>query len=281
MSRADEDRLYGELRPSASLARGDDLSGMKTVILAGGKGTRLKPYTSVLPKPLMPLGDRAILELVINQLARQGFVDVTLCVGHLAHLIEAVFGNGAGRGISVTYVREEFPLGTAGSLRLVEGLDDTFVVLNGDLVTTLDYRELIRSHRASDNVLTIAARKRELRIDYGVIAADGGTNRLQRVLRYEEKPVLDWMVSMGIYVLEPEVLDFIPDGDYFDFPELVQKLLDVGAPVGAFVYDGLWLDIGRHEDYEQAVALWEEGKLASLWDGVGSPAATISPSAPG
>jgi NDP-mannose synthase len=275
MSRAGESRLDVDLRPSASLVREDELSGMKTVILAGGKGTRLKPYTSVLPKPLMPLGDRAILELVVGQLARQGFVDVTLCVGHLAHLIEAVFGNGAGHGISITYVREEFPLGTAGSLRLVDDLDDTFVVLNGDLVTTLDYRELIGSHRASDNVLTIAARKRELRIDYGVIAVDGGTSQLQRVLRYDEKPVIDWMVSMGIYVLEPQLLEFIPEGEYFDFPDLVQRLLDAGAPVGAFVYDGLWLDIGRHEDYEQAVAMWEEGKLASVWHEADRPPAAV------
>jgi NDP-mannose synthase len=273
VSRGSESGVERDLHPPAAMLRGEEVAGMRTIILAGGKGTRLKPYTSVLPKPLLPLGDRAILELVIHQLARQGFVDVTLCVGHLAHLIEAVFGNGAGHSVAITYVREDAPLGTAGSLRCVEGLEDAFLVLNGDLVTTLDYRDLIRHHRASDNLLTIAARKRQVKIDYGVIGADDGEEHLQRVVRYEEKPVLDWTVSMGIYVMEPQVLEFIPEGDYFDFPDLVQRLLDADAPVGAFIYDGLWLDIGRHEDYEQAVALWEEGKLASLWDGAGPTSA--------
>jgi NDP-sugar pyrophosphorylase family protein len=242
-------------------------NGTKVVILAGGAGTRLAPYTSVLPKPLMPIGDRAILEIVVDQLERQGFGDVTLSVGHLAHLIQAVFGNGDGRGVDITYVREDAPLGTAGSLRLVEGLDTTFLLLNGDLVTTLDFRELVRTHQESNNVLTIATRQRQVKVDYGVLGVEDGTGGLRRIVRFEEKPVLDWMVSMGIYVMEPQALEFIPGTGYFDFPELVQNLLRAGAPIGAFVHDGLWLDIGRHEDYERAVALWEAGELASLRGG--------------
>lgn len=269
MSR-DESLLNKELHPSRLLPR-DEVAAIKTVILAGGKGTRLAPYTSVLPKPLLPLGDRAILELVMHQLARQGFVDITLSVGHLAHLIEAVLGDGAGRSVDITYVREDVPLGTAGSLRLIEGLEDTFLVLNGDLVTTLDYRDLVRDHQASGNLLTIATKRRRVKIDYGVIAVEAGAGALHRVVRYEEKPVLDPMVSMGIYVMEPQVLDFIPEGGYFDFPDLVQKLLDAGAPIGAFAYDGMWLDIGRHADYEEAVALWEEGRLRSLQDEADAP----------
>jgi NDP-mannose synthase len=270
VSRVDESRLDEEVYPSRLLLR-DEVAAIKTVVLAGGKGTRLAPYTSILPKPLLPLGDRAILELVMHQLARQGFVDITLSVGHLAHLIEAVLGNGADRSVDITYVREDVPLGTAGSLRLVEGLEDTFLVLNGDLVTTLDYRDIVRDHQASDSLLTIATRQRQVKIDYGVITVEAGAGCLHRVVRYEEKPVLDPMVSMGIYVMEPQVLDFIPVSGYFDFPDLVQKLLDAGAPIGAFMYDGLWLDIGRHEDYEQALALWEDGRLASLQDGADSP----------
>ena len=266
----DERRFDEEVYPSRLPPR-NEAAGIKTVILAGGKGARLAPYTSVLPKPLLPLGDRAIVELVMHQLARQGFVDITLSVGHLAHLIEAVLGNGAGSRVDITYVREDVPLGTAGSLRLVEGLEGTFLVLNGDLVTTLDYRDIVRDHRASDNLLTIATRQRQVKIDYGVIAVEAGAGRLHRVVHYEEKPVLDSMVSMGIYVMEPQVLDFIPASGYFDFPDLVHKLLDAEAPIGAFVYEGLWLDIGRHEDYEQAVALWEDGKLASLQDGADVP----------
>lgn len=255
-----------DLDPIASLSATRAFGQVKTVILAGGAGTRLQPYTAVLPKPLMPLGDRAILEFVIDQLAEQDFVDITLSVGHLAHLVEAVFGDGAAHGVRITYVREEAPLGTAGSLRLVEDLDDTFLVLNGDLVTTLDYRALLRAHRAGNNVLTIATTSRRAKMDYGVLDLGVDNGALRRVVGYREKPVLDCMVSMGIYVLEPEALEFVPDAGHFDFPQLVQSALDAAVPVGAFVYDGLWLDIGRHDDYEQAVTLWKTGELSSVAD---------------
>lgn len=198
---------------------------------------RLKPYTSVLPKPLMPLGDRAILEIVISQLARQGFVDITLSVGHLGHLIEAVFGGGADHGVEVAYVREDVPLGTAGSLRLVPSLDDTFLMLNGDLVTTLDYRELVRSHRESGNLLTIATRERRVEVDYGVLTTEPEAGKLPRIVHYTEKPNLDFLVSMGIYVMEPEALSFIPENGYFDFPDLVQRLIAADAPIGSFQHD--------------------------------------------
>ncbi len=248
----------------ATVLPGDQAKEAKVVILAGGKGTRLLPYTSVLPKPLLPLGDRAILEFVVDELARQGLVDITLSVNHLAHLIEAVLGNGASRGIEITYVREDVPLGTAGSLRLVEGLDDTFIVLNGDLVTDFDYREFVRCHKANGNLLTIATRQRQIHIDFGVIDVETGAGSMQQVVRYQEKPMFERMVSMGIYVLEPAVLDFIPPDGYFDFPDLVQNVLAADAPIGAFVYDGMWLDIGRPEDYQEAVALWEQGRLGAL-----------------
>ena len=239
---------------------------VRTVILAGGTGTRLRPYTAVLPKPLMPLGDRAILEFVIDQLAEQGFSDITLSVGHLAHVVEAVFGDGASHGVEINYVREEVPLGTAGSLRLVEGLDGTFLVLNGDLVTSIDYRSLIRAHRAGNNVLTIATTNRQVKMDYGLLDLGDAKGALREIAGYREKPVIDCMVSMGIYVLEPEALEFAPADGHFDFPQLVQRALAAGAPIGAFVYDGLWLDIGRHEDYEQAVTLWEAGAFDSVAD---------------
>ena len=262
---ADENGRPDGLRSSARLS-GRSFTPVKAVVLAGGMGTRLRPYTSVLPKPLMPLGDRSILELLLRQLSRRGFVDITLSVGHLAHLIEAVLGNGGGHEVDIKYVREDAPLGTAGPLRLIERPDDTFLMLNGDLITTLDYRELVRHHRAEDNVMTIATRHRELRTEYGVIRAARSDTGSQRVVGYDEKPVFDFMVSMGIYVLEPSALDFIPDAGYFDLPDLVRSLLAANATVGAFEYDGLWLDIGRHEDYEQAQILWEEGKLTELFE---------------
>jgi NDP-sugar pyrophosphorylase family protein len=241
----------------------------RVIVLAGGSGTRLRPYTSVLPKPLMPLGDRAILEILIDQLSQQGFREVTLSVGHLAHLIEAVFGDARDRNVKIDYVREDMPLGTAGPLRLLGDPDGTLLALNGDLLTTLDLRELLHEHRRGDNVLTIAARKRTVAIDYGVIHVGRPDHSLDRVVGYEEKPVIERLVSMGVYAVEPEVLGYIPANRYFDVPDLVQRLLEAGAPVGIFPYDGLWLDIGRREDYEQAVAMWNAGELASLMNGYG------------
>lgn len=236
----------------------DEPMDTRVVILAGGRGRRLEPYTSVLPKPLMPIGNRSILEILVGQLADAGFKNVTFCVGYLSHLIRAVFDNGAGKRVHISWVKESEPLGTAGPLRLVSGLEETFLVMNGDLLTTLDYAALLEHHRASNDVLTIATNARRVQSDYGVLRLGNGTDE-RRVLAYEEKPEVTWNVSMGIYVVEPEALRFVPDEGPFDLPDLVQALLEAGLPVGAFVHDGLWLDIGRHEDYENAVELWAHG----------------------
>ena len=229
---------------------------VRAVVLAGGKGARLAPYTSVLPKPLMPIGDRSILELVIGQLRDHGVNDVTLCVGYLSHLIEAVLENSRKRdGVDISYVHEEEPLGTAAPLRLVDELTSTFIAMNGDVLTTLDYRDLIRHHRRERNMLTIATRVRPIQIDYGVLhlGTNGSSNRVQA---YVEKPQMTSTVSMGIYVLEPSALAYIPPDGYFDFPDLVQSLLKSGERVGAYRYDGMWFDIGRRDDYERAVTAW-------------------------
>lgn len=228
----------------------------RAVVLAGGRGTRLAPYTSVLPKPLMPIGDRSILEIVVDQLADHGITDVTMCVGYLSHLIRAVFDNLHGIRADIDYVYEEEALGTAGPLSLIDGLDETFISMNGDVLTTIDYRELVRCHKASGNLVTVAARKRTIKVDYGVLhlSSDGGVT--EQVRGWEEKPEMASYVSMGIYVLEPEALEFIPRGTFFDFPTLVQALLDAGAPVGAYPYDGIWFDIGRQDDYAEAVEAW-------------------------
>jgi NDP-sugar pyrophosphorylase family protein len=229
----------------------------RVVILAGGRGTRLAPYTSVLPKPLLPVGDRAIIEIVLGQLASFGLTDVTLCVGYLSHLIRAVLDDGAHHGVEITYVHEDEPFGTAGPLRFVPNLNETFISMNGDVLTTLDYRDLVRLHKDSGNVLTIAAHVRQTRIDYGVLRFEGLDGMMRRVSGYEEKPELSHAVSMGVYVLEPEALDYMPDGDHFDFPDLVERLLDDGRQVGAYPFEGFWLDIGRHEDYVEANRVWE------------------------
>lgn len=232
---------------------GHGAQGARAIIFAGGRGTRLAPFTSVLPKPLMPIGDRSILELVINQLSDSGVADVTLCVGYLSHLIEAVVGDGSAHGMNVTYVREQEALGTAAPLRLVEGLDKTFFAMNGDVLTTLDFGELLRHHRRTGSIVTIATRERPIQIDYGVLHLRPTGDR---VYKYTEKPKSTSIVSMGIYVLEPEALDYIPEEGHFDFPDLVKALLRARQPVGALRFDGLWFDIGRRDDYEEAAATW-------------------------
>ena len=243
------------------------------MILAGGKGTRLAPYTTVLPKPLMPIGDRAILDVVVRQLASYGYTRLTFAVGYLAHLIKAVFGDGSQWGVSIEYHEEEEPLGTAGPLRLVEGLDDTFLAMNGDVLTTLDYAELFEAHRRAGNALTIATHRRTVRTEYGVLHLDGHHGETERVTDYEEKPELEYTVSMGVYVLEPSALEQVPAGRRFDIPDLVLALLSAGKPVGSLLYDGYWLDIGRHDDYEQALADYEQ-ILPRLLKGSAAPGST-------
>ncbi len=230
---------------------------MKAVILAGGKGTRLAPYTTVLPKPLVPVDDMPVLEVVIRQLIRAGFLDITLTLGHLGTLIRAFLEahQGLTREATVRFVEEEQPTGTAGSLTLVPGLDDTFLVMNGDILTTLDYGRLVECHKRSGAALTIAGHRKHVKIDLGVLHLDpGGT----RVVGYEEKPEFDYPVSMGVYVYEPRVLPYIPRDTYFDFPSLVLKLLEAGETVACHPSDDIWLDIGRHEDHAAAQAVFEE-----------------------
>ena len=230
------------------------LRDVKAVVLAGGRGTRLAPYTTILPKPLMPVGERSILEIVVGQLEEAGIVDINFCVGYLAHLIQAVFENRENGHVNITYVHEQHALGTAAPLRLVEKLDNTFIVMNGDVLTTLDYRELVHYHREQGNTVTIATHRRSIKIDYGMLHLDVAS----RVRDYEEKPEIASPVSMGVYVMEPSVVDHIPEEGHFDFPDLVRGLLAAGEPVGAYIHDGLWFDIGRHEDYERAIDAWGE-----------------------
>jgi NDP-sugar pyrophosphorylase family protein len=221
---------------------------MRVVILAGGKGTRLLPYTTVIPKPLMPVGDRPILDIIIRQLKNYGFSQVTMAVGHLAELVEAYFSDGKKYGIKIDYSREDEPLGTIGSLGLVSGLQQTFLVMNGDVLTDLDYLKLVEFHRKHQAIATIATYNKEVKIDLGVLTMDEGF----RLKQYLEKPTLKYDVSMGIYVFEPEILSFIKPNGYLDFPDLVLALIEAGKKVIGFPFDGYWLDIGRHEDYVRA-----------------------------
>lgn len=223
------------------------------VVLAGGRGTRLAPYTTVLPKPLMPVGDMPVLEILLRQLARNDLTTVHLAVGHLAELIEAYFGDGSKFGVELRYWREPGPLGTAGPLAGIETSSDRIVVMNGDLLTTLNFAELVGEHTRSGAAATIGVHAREVPIDFGVVKRDGGA-----ITGFDEKPTLSYEVSMGVYVVERTAVDLIPAETRFDFPDFVLLMLERGLTVSAYVSDAFWLDIGRHEDYELAVQRFEE-----------------------
>jgi NDP-sugar pyrophosphorylase family protein len=217
------------------------------VILAGGKGTRLLPYTTALPKPLMPVGPYPILEILLRQLSHQGFRNVTLAVGHLAGLIQAYFKDGQEWDLQITYAYETTPLGTAGPLaRTPLGLQST-LVLNGDLLTTLDFGSLVRYHEQNRPAATIGAKRRVHKVDFGVIETGDG-----KITAFHEKPTLDYLVSIGVYVFSPEVTTFIPQGQHFDFPDLIQALMAAGRRVLSYETDAYWMDIGRPDDYSQA-----------------------------
>ena len=232
---------------------------MRAVILAGGKGTRLAPYTVAFPKPLMPLGDVPILEVVVRQLKHYGFTRVTMAVGHLSELIQAFFGDGSKYGLAIDYSREERPMGTAGPLKNIADLPESFLVMNGDLLTDLDYAELMRRHVEQKNAATIGVYRKEVKIDLGVLERDGDG----RITDYKEKPTLGYDVSMGVYAFSRDVLAHIPDG-YFDFPDLVLELIRRKRPIRGFAFDGLWLDIGRAEDYGRAVETFERERKRFL-----------------
>jgi NDP-sugar pyrophosphorylase family protein len=226
---------------------------MRAVILAGGKGRRLHPYTTVIPKPLMPVGDRPILEIILSRLKEHGVSRVTMAEGYLAELVEAYFRDGKKYGVPVDYSVEEKPLGTIGGLSLIDGLQETFFVMNGDVLTNLDYQELVDFHSKQKALATIATYHKEVKIDLGILEVGHDF----RVKGYKEKPSLTHSVSMGIYVFEPEVLRFVTPNEYLDFPDLILSLLEVDEKVVAFPFEGFWLDIGRHEDYVQAQEQFE------------------------
>lgn len=229
---------------------------MKAVIQSGGRGTRLRPYTSVLPKPLMPIGARPVLELLLKWLRRNGIEDVYITTGYLGHLIRSFCGDGRQWGMNITYTQETEPLGTIGPLSLLrDQLDCTFFVLNGDILTDLSLGAFRDCHRAHGHPVTIATTQRTLKMDFGVINDAGGI-----VSEFREKPTLSNIVSMGIYCMEPEVLRFIPDGTPFGFDDLVFCLMEKGVPVHTYRHNGQWLDIGRVDDFHHAQEIDWDGQ---------------------
>lgn len=225
---------------------------MKAVLLAGGKGTRLRPFTHVFPKPLMPLGDddpMPIIEVVLRQLARFGFRDVTVITGYLTELIEAFCGDGAKFGARLSYRREVSPLGTAGGLTLVDPPDEPVLVINGDILTTLDFGAMYDFHRARAAAATIASYPREVKIDFGVLEFGDDPHLLTG---YREKPGFSFQVSMGVYLLDPSAWSYLKPAAPLTMPELLEAMRADGRPVHCFRQPCYWLDIGRHDDYATA-----------------------------
>ena len=225
---------------------------MHAVILAGGKGVRLRPYTTRLPKPLVPIGEEhSIMEIVLSQLARCGFDRVTLAIGHLGDLIRSYIGDGSRWGVEIDYsLPEEVPLGTMGPvLQVLDRLPEKFLVMNGDVITDLDYADLMRQHRESDAPLTVATYQRQAQIDYGVL-----TTRDGQVVEFTEKPTIDYRVSMGIYACSKPTLAGYPPGLPFGFDELMLDMLARDTPPQEYAFDGYWFDIGKPDDYDRVNA---------------------------
>lgn len=220
------------------------------VILAGGLGTRLHPFTVAIPKPLLPIGHLTILEVVVHQLAARGFERIVLTLGHLPHLFFAILGDGSRWGITIEYIEEASPLGTAGSVRAVADLPDTFLVMNGDVLTTLDYLQMFDSHLQSGAAATIAVKRRTVDIDFGVLEiADSGA-----LVEYREKPTITYAVSMGVNILSRPVVELIPEEVKFDMPDLMRSIMLEGSAVNCYSTVEYWRDIGRMDDYQQACA---------------------------
>jgi NDP-mannose synthase len=237
---------------------------MKAILLAGGKGTRLRPFTHVFPKPLMPLGDdepMPIIEVVLRQLARFGFEDVAIITGYLTELIEAFCGDGRKFGTRLGYHREVSPLGTAGGLTLIPRPDEPVLVINGDILTTLDFAAMYAFHRKQAAAATIASYPREVRIDFGVLEFGDDPHLLTN---YREKPEFSFQVSMGVYILDPIAWDFLTPGRALPMPDLLETMRHSGNPVHCFRQECYWLDIGRHDDYATANEIFEARRTAFL-----------------
>ncbi len=236
---------------------------MKAIILAGGKGTRLAPYTTVFPKPLMPIDGMPILEVIVRQLAHFRIKEMVFTVSQQSEpLLSAYFGNGSRYGVDIRYSKEGRPLGTAGPLSIIPNLPETFLMMNGDILTTLNYQKLIRYHRQHRGMVTIAMSQKKVQLELGVMEFD----RTHQLTRYIEKPTLPYSVSMGIYAFERKVLEWIPSQKYLDFPELIQKLIKQRVKVVCYPSNDFWLDIGRHEDYEEAQKRFKEMKGKLLYE---------------
>jgi len=230
---------------------------MKAVIQAGGKGTRLLPHTLVLPKPLMPVGNWPVIELLLKWLRRNGVNRSYITVGHLGHLIKSVCKDGSQWDMKIEYSEENEPLGTVGPLKLLgrEKLNESFLMLNGDLITDLNLREFMNCHRKNKKLVTVAITEKNVQVNMGVLDVREG-----QMVSFREKPIMNFKVSMGIYCIEPDILDLIPKGIPFGFDNLMHTMLEKNLPVNVYEHNGLWMDIGRPEDFSKAQKAFEENE---------------------
>ena len=220
----------------------------RAIILAGGKGTRLKPYTIAFPKPLVPIGETPILEIIIKQLVSHGFDHITLTINHMAEIIQAFFGDGSKWDIKIDYSLEDKPLSTMGPLKLIDNLPDNFLIMNGDVLTDLNYSNLMKYHIENGNIFTVSSFVRKQKSDYGILELDE-----QNYLKdFKEKPITEFNVSMGVYIANKKILDFIPYNEFYGFDQLMLDLIKNRKPAQIVKHDGYWLDIGRPDDYEKA-----------------------------
>jgi len=221
----------------------------RAIILAGGKGTRLRPYTIALPKPLVPIGEKPILEIIITQLIRNGFKHITITINHLEDIIKAFFGDGSKWGIKIDYSLEEKPLSTMGPLSLLTDLPENFLIMNGDILSNIDFEELYDFHISKESIFTISSYVREQKTDYGVLKIDSNDN----LSDFKEKPVEQYDVSMGIYVANRKILKYIPYNTFYGFDSLMLDLIKNNNLPFIKRHDGFWFDIGRPDDYEMAI----------------------------
>ena len=232
----------------------------RAIILAGGKGTRLRPYTVVLPKPLMPLGEFPILEIIIRQLTHDGFDHITMAVNHQADIIKAFFGSGEKWNIKIDYSLEDKPLSTMGPLKLIKDLPDNFLIMNGDILTDVDFGKFYDSHCNEKNIFTVSAARRVQISEYGVLIKDNNQN----LVDFKEKPKENFLVSMGIYMASKKILDIIPPNEAYGFDHLMLELIKQKKFASIKEHDGYWLDIGRPDDYEKAIEEFEQKKSLFL-----------------
>lgn len=228
----------------------------RAVILAGGKGTRLRPYTIVLPKPLMPIGDYPILEVIVKQLVFYKFTHITMAVNHQADLIKTFFGDGSKWGIKIDYSLENKPLSTMAPLKLIKDLPDNFLVMNGDILTDLNYEAFFNIHIKSKNIFTISSYQREIKSEFGVLEID----QENTLVGFKEKPISKYDVSMGIYMVSKEAISFIPENTFYGFDHLMLDLIKNKQKAKIQKFEGYWLDIGRPDDYETAIDIFENEK---------------------